>query len=129
MKSGGAVLIFHGLTEDSADDVSVRRGNRSPFLTLLQTLKAELQKRADQGIVEFSIVTFCKSGRHRAVGVARIVRHLLSRDRRYEVDEPVHLNRTAWPRWFCHGTCHECAHSHPRKAAALDVALRLWRNL
>jgi hypothetical protein len=72
-------------------------------------------------------VLWCKSGRHRSVGFAAILRFILGQ-LRHDVPATTHMSSCHWHPKFCHMKCKLCQPSS-RKQAALEYAFELFSEL
>ena len=96
-------------------------GSRQHVAAAFEKVKAYLRPRQADGMTEFHIVVFCKSGKHTSVALAVLLDYVLSRAGYCTRVE--HLCRAKWSLWSCgrRYSCQECDESHSSKTAS-----RLW---
>ena len=72
------------------------------------------------------LLTFCKSGKHRSVALARMlywIFDLLG----VSVGQPVHLAKSSWPQGICPGTCDDCVDGGHKDSLKAEV-WRMWHT-
>ena len=76
---------------------------------------------------KIGILMLCRSGRHRSVAAAAMVRYCLRETTRFDEARTMHLSTNRWHRNFC-TTCEDCRKDAPdRDAVKMDVAA-MWRH-
>ena len=77
---------------------------------------------------KISILMLCRSGKHRSVAAAAMVRYCLSGTRRLHQMRTIHLSGEFWPKRFC-THCRDCCKEAPdRDAIKADVAA-IWKDV
>ena len=107
-------------------------GSRQHVAAAFEKVKAYLRPRQADGMTEFHIVVFCKSGKHTSVSLAVLLDYVLSQagyGTRVE-----HLCRAKWSLWSCGRTysCQQCDDSRSSKTEgrrwAEANAWTMWLN-
>ena len=76
---------------------------------------------------KIGILMLCRSGKHRSVAAAAMVRSCLRCTRRFDEMRTVHLSANRWPRQFC-TTCVDCRKDAPDRDDVQDDIAAMWSH-
>ena len=76
---------------------------------------------------KISILMLCRSGKHRSVAAAAMVRYCLRDTQRFKVVGTNHLSQHRWPRKFC-TTCVDCRNDAPDRATVKADVAAMWTH-
>ena len=74
-----------------------------------------------------TVALYCRSGKHRSVAIALILKHVL-RAEGWDCIELAHLSSRSWGQWCCNGRCNTCL-DPARAQHAYAQALATWREI
>ena len=93
----------------------------------LEFLQNDLRDLCDGPGKKIGILMLCRSGRHRSVAAAAMVRYCLRDTTRFDEARTMHLSTHRWHKNFC-TTCEDCRKDAPdRDAVKADVAA-MWTH-
>ncbi|CAK0905105.1 unnamed protein product [Prorocentrum cordatum] len=101
-----------GLTNHTGHNYKIISGGGpiDPLREWLHGLKRMFLRACDQhaGDGPLTLATYCRSGKHRSVGTALVLVHIL-REEGWYCWPPRHLSEKRWSRACCKGRCEDCA--------------------
>ena len=81
-----------------------------------------------EGAIHIKAAAYCKSGKHRSVAAAMVLRHIFQAEGWSCEEEPTHLSRAQWGNECCKGNCDECAQKPNQLSVLLKHALQAWQE-
>ena len=97
----------------------------------LYGLKRNFLRAVDQhdGDGPLTLAVYCRSGKHRSVGTALVLYHIL-RAEGWSCTDLKHLSEKQWSRACCKGRCAECQNP-PTDVLdqTYEQAVRVWRTI
>ena len=98
------------------------------FLRMFHRQWLRVNKNCSKQKSEWIVAFYCKSGTHRSVALAEIIRSIFSSDEGFEVLAVTHLAKPKWGKRICKGTCLECTFPSQHRQHDLQHALQMWQQ-
>jgi len=120
-------------------EIIARLVRHQNFRRWLAKLKADFDRSASaarasaQGaggwhLADLGVALYCKSGKHRSVAGAIIMRHILLEEG-WSCPDMRHLSQNLWGRRCCGGLCEECRKPPASLQESLAWAYEVWKTL
>ena len=81
-----------------------------------------------EGPIHITVAVYCRSGKHRSVAAAMVLRHIFQAEGWSREEVPTHLSRTQWGNKCCKGNCNECAQKPNQLSVLLNHSLQVWQE-